>query len=82
MKKPKTLKGWHGATVSLIASAKNMLAELPAGTVGTVRKGGRGLEFTSTPCECCGAKISISRMSPAMFNLIKLPEATDGKAEE
>lgn len=81
MKRPKTLKAWHGATVSLIHPAKNMMAELPAGTTGTVKKGGRGLEFTSDPCMCCGVKISITRMSPDMFNLIELPEPEHGQKE-
>lgn len=82
MKRPKTQREWSGAKVSLRHPAKNMLASLPAGTIGTVRKQGRGMEFTSEPCPCCGVTISISRMQTDSFELIKLAEdVNSGKKE-
>ncbi|GKL08908.1 hypothetical protein NUBL21990_43780 [Klebsiella pneumoniae] len=50
------------------------MASLPTGTEGEVRKRGRGLEFTSDACECCGVQVRISRMSRDDFELIELAE--------
>jgi hypothetical protein len=76
IKPPKTLKGWSGAKVALTRPAKNWMAGLPAGATGTVKKGGRGLDFTSDPCSCCGVTVSISRMRPEDFEILQLPEVT------
>lgn len=74
IKPPKQLYKWDKARVKLAIPARNMLAALPAGTAGQVTKQGRGLEFTSDACECCGVQVRISRMSPDYFELIELAE--------
>ncbi|MCJ8541418.1 hypothetical protein MWG95_11880 [Klebsiella variicola] len=73
-KPPRQLYKWDRARVKLARPAGNMMASLPAGTEGEVRKRGRGLEFTSDACECCGVQVRISRMSRDDFELIELAE--------
>lgn len=72
IKPPKQLYKWHNARVKLARPARNMLAVLPAGITGQVTKKGRGLEFTSDACECCGVQVRISRMGRDDFELIEL----------
>lgn len=74
IKPPKQLYKWDKARVKLTKPARNMLASLPVGTEGQVTKQGRGLEFTSDACKCCGVQVRISRMDRDYFEIIELAE--------
>ncbi|EMM2166461.1 TPA: hypothetical protein MNP25_003591 [Klebsiella pneumoniae] len=82
VKPPKQLYKWHGAKLKLARPASNMLASLPTGTAGHVKKIGRGLEFTSDACECCGVQVRITRMGVKDFDLIALVTTNQGDGHE
>lgn len=82
VKAPKQLYKWHGAKVKLARPASNSLASLPSGTLGYVKKAGRGLEFTSAACECCGVQVRITRMGVNDFDLIELATTNLGDIHE
>ncbi len=55
---------WIGKKVVTTQALRNGLAELPAGTSGTVRGCARGaLNLDLHACECCKIKLHITRVS-------------------
>lgn len=82
IKPPKQIYKWDKARVKLARPASNMMASLPTGTTGTVRKVGRGLEFTSDACQCCGVQVRITRMGLDYFELVELGPQAGGNNEE
>lgn len=63
---------WEGLKVKSLKPLKNGWASLPEGKVFTVGSWSRGLSMRSDPCECCGVRLSISRVSPNDVELLDI----------
>ncbi len=63
---------WEGLKVKSLKPLKNGWASLPEGKIFTVSSWSRGLSMRSDPCECCGIRLSISRVSPNDVELLDI----------
>lgn len=55
-------RDWIGKAVRSLRPMKNGWAELPAGTLFTIRGKHGGFELVSEPCPCCGIKVHMSKV--------------------
>jgi len=63
---------WEGLKVKSLKPLKNGWASLPEGKIFTVGSWSRGLSMRSNPCECCGIRLSISRVSSNDVELLDI----------
>jgi len=66
----KTSDQLKGLKVVSRREMRNGWAVLPAGTVFTIERKGKGLHLLSDPCPTCGIKVPISRVQPYDVDLL------------
>jgi len=68
--KPRLKRDWIGRKVRTLVELKNGYVRIPAGTVMTVTYSRAGLSLESDPCEHCGVRASVNRVSERGVELL------------
>jgi hypothetical protein len=68
---PKLKRDWIGRKVRTTVELRNGWGVIPRDTVMTVQGNRSGLELIAEPCEHCGVRLSITRVSE--YDVLLLP---------
>ena len=67
-----TLEQLKGQRVKTLRTMTTGVAVVPVGTVCTITGKFNGFELESVPCQTCGVKVRITRVSPRDVDLLEV----------